>query len=162
MKKIRIEKLVCNIGCGSQGSVDNSKKILEALTNTTAIVIKTKKRTTFGVPKGKEIGCKVTIRKNIDKLLDRLFDAHERLLKSSNFDTYGNFAFGIKEHISIPDIDYEPSLGIIGMDICVTLERPGYSVKRKAFGSKVGKKHMITKEEGMKFIQENFNVQVEE
>ncbi|HLD84073.1 MAG TPA: 50S ribosomal protein L5 [archaeon] len=161
MKDIRIEKVVCNIGCGTHVPVDNAKKVLERLTEKTAVIIKTAKRNTFGVPKNKAIGCKITIRDEPAKFAKRMLEAAENRIKASSFDDKGNFAFGVKEYIDVPGMDYDPKIGVIGMDVCVTLERPGYSVKKKMHPHKVGKKHVITKDEAMQFMKEKFNIKVE-
>ncbi len=63
--------------------------------------------------------------------LKRGLEAVSNALKASSFDGNGNFAFGIKEHIEIPGTKYVPELGIFGMDVMGTLERPGYRIKRK-------------------------------
>ena len=162
MKDIRIEKVVCNIGCGNNTKIEHAKKLLEKIANKTAVVIKTKKRNTFGIPKGKDIGCKVTIRDNNKEFLDRMFEAKERILSPKNFDKFGNFAFGIPEYINIPEMEYEPEFGVIGLDVCVTLERPGYSVKRRKKSTNVGEKHMINKIEAIEFIKNMFNVTIED
>ena len=39
--------------------------------------------------------------------------------------------FGIPEYINIPGIEYDPDIGIIGLEACVTLERPGFRIKKK-------------------------------
>jgi large subunit ribosomal protein L5 len=160
MRNLKIEKIVINIGCGTTTSIEDSKKILENLTKRKIIIIKTKKRTTFNVGKNTPIGCKVTIRKNIDEFLKRMFEAKENKIMQANFDEYGNLAFGIKEYIDIPDMEYDPKLKIIGMDVCVTVERPGYSVKRKKNPRKIGKKHVIAKQESIDFIRDRFNVEI--
>ncbi|MBI4019032.1 MAG: 50S ribosomal protein L5 [Candidatus Aenigmarchaeota archaeon] len=161
MKEIRIEKIVCNIGCGTHTPVENAKKILERLTEKTPVIIKTAKRNTFGVPKNKPIGCKITIRHDAAKFAKRMLEANENRIKTSSFDDKGNFAFGIKEYIDVPGMDYDPKIGVIGMDVCVTLERPGYAVKKKRHPHKLGKKHVITKDEAVQFVKEKFNVKVE-
>jgi len=161
MRKIRIEKIVLNIGCGKDKKIENAVKILEMTTKQKPVVIKTEKRTTFGVPKNKPIGVKVTIRKNCIELLKKLFETVENKIKGSCFDNFGNFAFGITEYIMIPGTTYDPKIEILGMDVCVTLERPGYRVRRKRLSEKIGKKHMITKQEATEFIKNNFDVKVE-
>ncbi len=71
--------------------------------------------------------------------------------------------FGIKEHIEIPGTKYDPALGIVGMDVVGTLERPGYGIKRRRIrSSPIGKSHQITKEEAIKFVVEKFGVQIKE
>ena len=160
MKDIRIEKIVLNIGCGVKYQIENARKILENISGKKAVITKTVKRSTFGVPKGKNIGCKVTIRKNKKEFLKRLFEAKEEL-NESNFDDTGNLSFGIKEYIDVPGMEYDPGIPITGFDVSVTLERPGYSIARRKISSKIGKGHRIKKEEAISFIKE-FGIKVRE
>ncbi len=162
MKKIRIEKITLNVGCGTTLSPENAKKILESITEKKAVITHSKKRSTFGVPKDKPIGCKVTIREDAENVLKRLLEAKENMLRQNSFDSSGNFSFGIKEYIDIPGADYDPKIGIIGFDVAVTLERPGYRVKRRKLPKRLGKAHLITKDEAMNFMTERFNVQIAE
>lgn len=160
MRRIRVEKVVLNVGCGTKLNPENAKIILERITGTKPVITKTKRRTTFNVPKNKAIGCKVTIRKNVNEFLKRLLEAKENRLKAESFDASGNFSFGVKEYIDIPDMDYDPKIGLIGLDVCVSLIRPGYSVRHRALPNKVGAKHVITKDEAIAFAKQ-FGVKVE-
>jgi large subunit ribosomal protein L5 len=72
----------------------------------------------------------------------------------------GNFSFGIKEYIDLPGMKFDPDIGIFGMDVCVTLERRGYRVKRKRLKSKVGKKHLISKQEAIEWVKREFEVEI--
>ncbi len=161
MRSLRIGKVVLNIGCGTTMPVENAKKILEMITGSKVVIIKSKRRSTFNVPKNTPIGCKVTIRKNMEGFIKRMLEARENQLNASSFDDNGNLAFGIREYIDIPDIQYDPKIKISGMDVCVSIERPGYSTKRKRISHKVGKRHLVTKEESINFIKEKFGVRVE-
>ncbi|MBI4170923.1 MAG: 50S ribosomal protein L5 [Candidatus Aenigmarchaeota archaeon] len=161
MKKLRIEKITLNIGCGTKTNVEHAKKILEMFSNKKVVITKTKKRSTFNVPKNKPIGCKVTIRDDAEKVLRTLLEAKENKLLIHSFDSTGNFSFGIREYIDIPGMDYDPKIGILGMDVCVTLERPGYRIKRKRLAGKVGKSHLITQQEAVDFVREKFGVAIE-
>jgi large subunit ribosomal protein L5 len=117
---------------------------------------------TFGIRKGEPIGCKVTLRgeRAVD-FLRRAFPIIKNRLSSKQFDNYGAFSFGIEEHIDFPDVSYNPEIGIFGMDVCVFLARPGYRVaRRKIKRSKIGSSHRVTKEEAIKFITEEFGVEV--
>ena len=162
MKEIKIEKVTLNIGCGTKTPIETAKTILKNISGGKVVVTRTKKRTTFNVPKNKEIGCKITLRKNTTPFLKRLLEAKENMLKTSNFDNTGNFSFGIKEYIDVPGMEYDPKLGVLGFDVCVTLERPGYRVKRKRLSSRVGKAHVIKKEEAIGFAKEKFGIKIEE
>jgi len=161
MRDIRIEKITLNIGCGTTTPIENAKTVLEKIAMGKVVITKTKRRSTFNVPKSKPIGCKITIRKNRDNFLKRLLTAKENKLNASNFDNTGNLAFGIAEYIDIENMAYEPKIGILGLDVCVTLERPGYRIKRKKNPSKIGKRHVIKKEDAINFIKGKFGVFVE-
>jgi large subunit ribosomal protein L5 len=162
MREIRIEKLTINIGCGESGEkLERAKKLLEELTNKKVVITKTRRRTTFGISKSRPIGCKVTLRrKDAKEFLERALDAIDKKLPRSVFDTSGNFSFGIKEHIDIAGVRYDPEIGIFGMDVSITLERPGFRVKRKRLSSKVGKKHLIKPEESIEWVTKNFGVEI--
>lgn len=163
MQNIRIEKITLNIGCGESGErLEKAKKLLENLINKKVVITKTHKRTTFGMAKGRPIGCKVTLRgKKAEEFLKRALDAVDFKLPKNVFDKQGSFSFGIKEHISIPDVKYDPDIGILGMDVCVSLERPGFRVKRKKISRKIGRKHLIKPEEAMEWAVKNYKVELE-
>lgn len=154
MRKINIEKVVLNVGCGTKLNPEHAKTILERITGLKPVITRTKRRSTFNVPKNKAIGCKVTVRKNAMGFVKRLLEARDNLIKPASFDSSGSFSFGIKEYIDIPDMDYDPKIGLIGMDVCITLARPGYSIKRRSLPGRVGKKHLISKEEAMAFVKQ--------
>jgi len=163
MREIRIEKVTLNIGCGEAGEkLEKAVKLLEKLTGRKVVITRTHKRTTFGTARNRPIGCKVTLRgKEAIEFLKKAFDAIDFRLPASCFDRLGNFSFGIKEYIDLPGVKYDPEIGIYGMDVCVTLERRGYRVKRKRLKSKVGKNHLIKPEEAMEFVSKEFGVKVE-
>ncbi len=162
MRKIRIEKITLNIGCGEAGEkLENAKKILEILTNKKVVITRTHKRTTFGTAKGRPIGCKVTLRgKDAEDFLKKALEAVDKTLPKTVFDSQGNFSFGIKEYIDIPGTRYDPDIGMFGLDVCVTLERPGYRVKRKKLSHKIGKKHRIKPEEAMEWLANTYGVKI--
>lgn len=163
MREIRIEKVTLNIGCGEGGEkLEKAKKLLEKLTGKKVVITRTHKRTTFGTARGRPIGCKVTLRGNdAIEFLKKAFDAIDFKLSKTSFDSLGNFSFGIKEYIDLPGIRYDPDIGIYGMDVCVTVERRGYRVKRKKISTKIGKKHIIRPEEAIEFVKNKFNVKIE-
>ena len=162
MRNIRIEKITLNIGCGESGEkLDKAKKLLGILTGKKIVVTSTHKRTSFGMAKGRPIGCKVTMRnKDAEEFLKKAFDAVDFKLSKDVFDRQGSFSFGIKEHIDIPGVRYDPEIGIFGMDVAVTLERAGFNVKRKKLSHSIGKKHLINPEEAMEWVVNNYKVDV--
>ncbi len=165
MKSIRIEKVTLNIGAGKdQSRLEKGFALLSTISSSTPIKTITSKRIQeWGLRPGLPIGCKVTLRKDkAIKIIPRLLDAVENRLTERQFDNNGNLAFGIHEYIGIQGVKYDPKIGIMGLEVCVTLERPGYRIKRrKILARKIPAKHRISKQESMEFMKTKFNVEVE-
>jgi len=163
MREIRIQKVTINMGCGEAGEkLDKAKKLLAAVINKKIVTTSTSGRTTFGMPAGRAIGCKTTLRgQDAEDFLKRAFEAADGKLLKRVFDRQGNFSFGVKEHISLPGVRYDPEIGIFGMDVCVTLERRGYRVARKRMPSRVSKTHAIRPDEAMDWTVKKFGIKVE-
>lgn len=165
MGAIKIEKVTLNVGCGDdKEKIERAKKLLEYLTEGKPVVTKSKRRSTFGVVKGKPIGVMITLRKKrATDFLKRALEAVENKLKASQFDKYGNFGLGIKEYIDIPDAKYKHEIGMLGLDVIVTLERPGFRIKRRRIQKrKIPNKQKISKEEGMSWVKNSFGVDIVE
>ena len=160
MRRIYVEKVVLNIGMGSEGNPEHAKELLETITGKKAVITRTHKRTTFGMARNRPIGARVTIRKGIKELLAKLLKAVGNRLKAESFDKEGNVAFGIEEYILIPGLNYNPEWGIIGMDVIIRLARPGFSISKKSPKRRVGKKHRISPEEAMEFMKKEFGVEI--
>ncbi len=165
MKNIRIEKVTLNIGTGKdQVKLEKGINLLKNITELKPVKTFTSKRIPeWGLRPGLPIGCKLTLRKKKSvEILKRLLDVKDFKLKKSQFDNNGNVSFGIHEYIDIHGVKYDPKIGIMGLEVCVTLERPGFRVKRKRTGKKkISKKHKINKEEAIEFMKTNFNLKVE-
>lgn len=166
MRELLIEKVVVNIGCGQPGEIlDNAKDLLSRLCGgRTPIETKARKREpTFKLRKDLPIGTKVTLRGDIAKtFLEKAIIAKRKILKRSNFDKQGNFAFGVHEYIDFPGVKYDPSMEMYGFDVCVTLTRKGNRVKTRMLQpAKIGKNHRISKEEAMGFVEKNFGAKLE-
>jgi len=161
MRTIKIEKISLNMGVGSPGdNLEKALKLLNKITNEKPVKTKSKKRIpTWGIRPNLEIGCKVTLRgKKAEDLLKRLLIARKNELGTSKFDNEGNFSFGVTEYISIPDVEYDASIGIIGFEVAVTLQRAGYRIKRRAIKkTKIPRKHRISKDEAIAFVKKTFN-----
>jgi len=156
MREIRIEKVVLNVGCGGDlEKIERAKKMLEMLTGKKPVVTKSKKRSTFGIAKGKPVGVKVTLRKrDAEEFLKRIFEAKKYTISSNQIDEQGNFSIGVAQYFELPGVKYNHEIGTLGFDVCVTLERPGYRVKkRKVKKANIGKKHKITKEETIEWLK---------
>jgi large subunit ribosomal protein L5 len=166
MRTIKLAKVTVHINVGKSGEMlEKARKVLEEITGQKPCT-KQAKRTLkdFGIREGEPIACLTTLRgENAESFLKRGFEAVSNSIKASSFDGNGNFAFGIKEHIEIPGTKYVPELGIFGMDVIGTLERPGYRIKRRRIRpALIGKAHRITKEDAIKFVSERFGVQIRE
>lgn len=165
MKNIRIEKVTLNIGAGKdQAKLEKGVVLLNSITNATPIKTITSKRIQeWGLRPGLPIGCKLTLRKDrANKMLPRLLEAVDNQLKKKQFDENGNIAFGIHEYIEIPGVKYDPKIGIMGLEVCVTLERPGYRIKRRRLMvRKIPSRHRISKKEAIEFMASNFNTKLE-
>ncbi len=164
MLRSRVGKVVVNISVGKSGELlERAMRVLEILTGQKPCK-RTAKKTVrdWSIRRGEPIACVVTLRgQRAMDFLKRAFEAVGGKLSASNFDRCGNFAFGIKEHIEIPGVKYDPNLGIFGMDVCVSIEKPGYRVKRRRRAkSDVGRKQRVTREEAINYIKETFGVKI--
>ncbi len=165
MRKIKVGKVVVNIGLGKSGeAIERGKKVLEQVTGQTPTQTRAKRSVRdFGIHKGEPIGVVVTVRgEEAAPLIEKLLAAREKKLPESSFDSRGSVSFGIKEHIEIPGIRYDPAIGILGMNVSVLLERPGFGVaRRNRRTSRVGKTHLVSRDEAVQYFKDNFGVTVQ-
>tara|TARA_B100000965_G_scaffold230606_1_gene193077 strand:- start:115 stop:669 length:555 start_codon:yes stop_codon:yes gene_type:complete len=130
----KIQKIVVNMGLGIDG---NDAKIIKAcevdLSNITGqkpVTTKFKKSiSNFKTRKNTNAGLKVTLRKNrMYEFIDRLVNiALPRIkdfkgLSSKGFDKFGNYTFGIKEHIIFPEVNFDKVEKIRGLDITIVIK----------------------------------------
>ena len=128
----KINKIVLNMGIGE--NVSDSKKInsavdaLELISGQKPVKTIAKKAIAgFKLREGLPVGVKVTLRKKVMyEFIDRLINIalprvrDFRGLNKKSFDGNGNYAFGIKEHIIFPEINYESVTDIWGMDVVIS------------------------------------------
>jgi large subunit ribosomal protein L5 len=166
MKKPFLEKIVLNIGVGSGGDeLERATTVLKTISGKEPVKTLSKKNIKeFNLRKGRPIGVKVTIRgKEAEKLIKRLLLVNNDKILKRSFDNYGNFGFGITEHITIPGIDYDNLIGIWGLDVIGRIVRPGMRVRyRRKHKAKVPKHHYVSKLESQYFLQKNFDVNIVE
>src|SRR6476619_409342 len=146
MKRINIAKIVVNIGVGKSGEpIERAKNALEELTGKKPTSRGAKENVRdFGIHKGEPIGAIVTLRKNdAFEFLKRVLESKRNVLNAASFDHFGNI-----------------SIGIFGMDVCVSLTRPGYRISKKRNPKRIGKSHRITKDESIEFFKLKFGVEV--
>ena len=129
MQVPRLEKIVVNMGLGE---ATQNAKILEAALQDLATVtgqkpVQTRAKksiATFKLREGMPIGAMVTLRK------DRMWEFAERLINLAlprvrdfkgvspkAFDGRGNYTLGVREQIIFPEIDYDKTDRIKGMNI---------------------------------------------
>ena len=127
----KLEKIVINIGVGeateNAKTVDAAASDLEAIAGQKPIICKAKKSlASWKIREGMPLGCKVTLRgERMCEFLDRLINIalprvrDFRGISSTSFDGRGNYAFGVKEQLLFPEIDFEKIDRVRGMDIIV-------------------------------------------
>ena len=129
MEVPKLEKVVLNMGLGD--CKDNSKALeaavidLGIIAGQKPVISKAKKSVAnFKVREGMNIGAKVTLRSvRMYEFADKLFNValprvrDFRGLSNKSFDGRGNYAFGIKEQLIFPEIDYDKVEQVRGMDI---------------------------------------------
>ena len=129
----KIEKVILNMGLGLDG---NDSKILKTcledmakITGQKPVITKFKKSVAnFKTRKGSNAGLKVTLRKDkMYEFLDRLVNiALPRIkdfrgLSSKGFDKFGNYSFGVKEHIIFPEVSFDRADKVRGLDIIIVI-----------------------------------------
>ena len=164
MREPSIEKVVVHMGVGEGGrELADAEEILEDVTGQQSVRTLAKAtKPEFGIREGDPIGAKVTLRAD---------DAEEFLAKSlplaniaaKQFDDTGNFSFGVEEHTEFPSQEYDPNVGIYGLDVTVNLVRPGYRVsKRDKVSRSIPSGHRLTPEDAIAYLEANFDAEVEQ
>ncbi|MFC6989340.1 50S ribosomal protein L5 [Haloplanus sp. GCM10025708] len=164
MREPSIDKVVVHMGVGEGGrELADAEDILESVTGQQSVRTSAKRTIAeFGIRQGDPIGAKVTLRGD---------DAREFLetaltivdLSRSQFDDTGNFSFGVTEHTEFPSQEYDPNVGIYGLDVTVNLVRPGYRVtKREKASRAIPARHRLSVDDAVRFLEANFDVEVNE
>tara|TARA_X000000950_G_scaffold143981_1_gene178275 strand:+ start:644 stop:1198 length:555 start_codon:yes stop_codon:yes gene_type:complete len=129
----KIEKVVLNMGLGLDGSdskvLKSCEEDLAKITGQKPVITKFKKSVAnFKTRKGSNAGLKVTLRKDkMYEFLDRLVNiALPRIkdfrgLSSKGFDKFGNYTFGVKEHIIFPEVSFDRADKVRGLDIIIVI-----------------------------------------
>jgi large subunit ribosomal protein L5 len=163
MRQIFISKVVVNMSLGTGGEpLAKAKTVLEDLTGQKpADILAKRTNRDFGLRQGEPMGCKVTLRGEKAKdFAKRALDVTDFQIPESAVDHAGNVSFGISEHIQIPGVKYDPTLGIFGMDVAICTERPGYRINRRRRGRhKIPRRHRITPNEAMSVLSEELGIQ---
>lgn len=160
----KIEKITINIGVGEAGErLKKAETVIQNLTNHKPI--ETVSKTTnkeWGIRKQMPIGCKVTLRGNdADAFLKEALFTRENKIADYSFDDQGNLSFGVPDHTLFRSQKYDPNIGIFGMDVCVTMKKPGFRVKKRRIAPRhIPYRHRPTRDETKKFFAETYNVEV--
>ncbi len=164
MRTPKVEKITVHMSVGESGKkLSNAEMILEAITHQKPVRNFAKKTLpAFGIKKGEAIGCKVTLRgQKAETFLATALKIMGMSLNERSFDMSGNFAFGIEEHTDFPGLEYNPDIGIYGMDVLVSIERPGFRIKRrKAQQTEIPTGHKLTKDDAIAFMNTKYGVEV--
>jgi large subunit ribosomal protein L5 len=163
MREPSVEKVVAHMGVGQGGrELANAEEILEEITGQESV------RTTadraigeFGIRPGDPIGAKVTLRgEDASAFLETALELAD--LSKSQFDNVGNVSFGVEEHTEFPSQEYDPTIGIYGLDVTVTLTRPGYRVaKRDAETRPIPSGHRMEVDDAVAYLEAEFDVEVD-
>ena len=130
----KIDKIILNMGLGEDASdgkkLKSSMDDMALITGQKPIITKFKKSiSNFKTRKGSNAGLKVTLRQNkmyefIDRLvniaLPRIKDF--RGLSPKGFDKFGNYTFGVKEHIIFPEVSFDRADKVRGLDIIIVIK----------------------------------------
>ncbi len=164
MREAVVDKVTLNIGVGKSGQeLENAKSLLERLSGAKAVPTHAKVRNpVFRIKKGDIIGTKATLRgPGAIEFVKKALKVKAFTLPSRSFDKEGNFSFGVPEYIEFPGAKYDPQIGMLGFDVCVTLRRRGFRVgKRRRGKAKVGHHHRLTKDDGIEFAKGTLQVNV--
>jgi len=129
MQVPKLDKVVVNVGAGE---ARDNPKIMESIlgdlakiTGQKAVVCKAKKSVAnFKLREGMPVGAKVTLRgERMYEFVDRLFSValprvrDFRGINPDSFDGHGNYAFGLREQLIFPEIEYDKIDALRGMDI---------------------------------------------
>jgi large subunit ribosomal protein L5 len=162
MREPTVEKVVVHMGVGRGGEPLALAEDILAEVAGQQPVRTTAKRTIqdFNVREGDPIGAKVTLRgEAAAEFLETALPLAE--ISESQFDETGNFSFGVEEHTDFPSQEYDPDIGIFGLDVTVNLVRPGYRVrKRDKVARPIPTNHRLTAEDAIAFLESNFDIDV--
>lgn len=160
----KIEKITVNIGVGEAGErLEKAQSVIKDITGQKSIQTLSKITSKdWGLRKRMPIGCKVTLRNKVaEDFLNQALQTRENKIAEYAFDDQGNISFGIPDHTLFKSQKYNPNIGIFGMDVSITMEKPGYRIKhRRLLRRKIPTKHKVKREETIKFFKENFKVEV--
>jgi large subunit ribosomal protein L5 len=116
----------------------------------------------FGIREGDPIGCMVTLRGDgAEEFLSEALEIAGSVPRSS-FDEFGNFSFGVEEHTDFEGMEYDPEIGIFGMDVTVALARKGKRVERRGKKPRdISDEQRLDPDDAAAFVEKEFEVDIE-
>jgi large subunit ribosomal protein L5 len=166
MRDIRVEKVVVNVGVGEAGEkLVKAQKVLELVTKQKSVqTLSHQAVRDWGVRRNMPIGTRVTLRgEAADVFLKAALEIRNNRLPGYSFDPRGNVSFGIQDYTDFPGMKYDPEVGVFGMDVAVSLQRPGFRIaRRRVRARKIPRRHRVSREEGMTFMKDRYKVEVVE
>jgi large subunit ribosomal protein L5 len=164
MRAVKIEKVVVNIGVGEAGDkLVKAQKVLELVTRQKSVqTLSHQAVRDWGVRRNMPIGTRVTLRgRSAEDFLKRALTIRNNRLPAYSFDPRGNFSFGVPDYTDFEGMKYDPEIGVFGMDVSVSLQRPGFRVtRRRVRAARIPARHRITRPEGIQFIKDRFGTEV--
>ena len=164
MRDVRIGKVVVNIGVGEAGEkLSKAQKVLQMVTGQKPLqTIAHQSVRDWAVRQNQPIGAKVTLRgERATEFLRRALAVRNNRLPDYVFDAFGNFSFGIADYTDFEGMKYDPEIGVVGMDVSVALQRPGYRVARRRLRRRtIPSSHRVTRAESIAFIRATYSVEV--
>ncbi|HLF17234.1 MAG TPA: 50S ribosomal protein L5 [Candidatus Thermoplasmatota archaeon] len=164
MSAPRIAKVTINIGVGEGGEkLQKAEKVLQKLTGHKPLRTLGKElNRELGVRLGEPIGCKVTLRgDDADAFVKRALYTRKNKVYEYSFDNQGNLQFGVPDYTNFEGERYDPDVGVFGMDVCITLEKPGFRIKRRRImARRVSTHHRVSREEAKAFLSKKFDLEV--
>jgi large subunit ribosomal protein L5 len=164
MTQPRIAKVTVNIGVGEGGEkLEKAERVLQKLTGRKPVrTLGKETNRELGVKPGDPLGCKVTLRgEAAEDFIRRALYSRKNRIYEYSFDNQGNLQFGVADYTNFEGERYDPEIGVFGMDVNITLEKPGHRIKRRRLLSRpVPKPHRVTREEAMAFLVPKFNIEV--
>jgi Ribosomal protein L5 len=164
MRRPQIDKVVVHMGVGQGGEpLASAEGILEEITDHQTVRTSADRTVgEFGIRQGDPIGTKVTLRDtDAEQFLETALQLAD--LSRSQFDNTGNLSFGLNEHTDFPDQEYDPEIGIFGLDVTISMTRPGARVSRRDKRTRsIPSSHRLTPADAITFLEAEFDVEVDE
>jgi len=162
MREPSVEKVVVHMGIGQGGQeLADAEEILAEIAGQQPV--RTTAKATVGefdIRQGDPVGTKVTLR---DEAAEEFIETALAFtdLDAAQFDETGNFSFGVEEHTDFPSQEYDPTIGIYGLDVTVNLTRPGYRVaKRDKAARPIPSNHRLDPADAIAFVESTFDAEV--